>query len=118
MAVRRVDHDHVDPGLDQRRGPLHRLVADADGGPGAQPALIVLGRMGIGFRLLDVLDGHQADQMAVVVGDQKLLDAMPMEKGLRFVAADIVMHRDQVLRRHQVLDRAHWCRWRSGRPDW
>ena len=42
VAVRGVDDEHVDVGLDQRRSALERVGADADRGADAQPAPLVL----------------------------------------------------------------------------
>ena len=42
MAVRGIDHQHVDAGLDQRLGPLQPGRAGADRGADPQPAVRVL----------------------------------------------------------------------------
>ena len=43
MAVRGVDDDEVDAGLDQPLGALETVVADAGGRGDAQPPLRILG---------------------------------------------------------------------------
>ena len=43
MAVRGVDDEQVDAGIDQPLGALEAVIADAGGGGDAQPALRVLG---------------------------------------------------------------------------
>ena len=85
MAVRRVDDDHVRRPPRERLGALERVRPDADGGADAQPALLVLRRLGELDLLLDVLDGDQAAQPAVGVDDRQLLDLVPVEDllGLR-----------------------------------
>ena len=64
VAVRGVDDDQVAFGVDQRLRALEALVADRGRGGDAQPPGAVLGRVGIGDRFLDVLDGDQADAAA------------------------------------------------------
>ena len=61
MAVRGVDDDEIDAGLDQPLGAVEALVADRGRGGDAQAALLVLAGVRIGDRLLDVLHGDQAD---------------------------------------------------------
>ena len=81
------------------------LVADRGGGGDAQPALLVLAGVGIGDRLLDVLDGDQADAAVLVVDDQQLLDAVLVQEALGLVLADALAHRDQPVLGHQLGDR-------------
>ena len=59
MAVRRVHHEHVDLGLDERGGPLERVRPDSDRGADPKPALVVLRRVRVLDPLRDVLDGDQ-----------------------------------------------------------
>jgi hypothetical protein len=54
----------IDAGLDQALGALETVLTDADGGGGAQAALHILGGVRVELRLLDVLDGDQADAAA------------------------------------------------------
>ncbi len=104
MAVRGIDHDDIDAGLDQAfRAGIARL-ADRSGGADAQPALLVLAGIGIGHRLLDILHGDEADAAIVAVDHQKLLDAMLMQKPLGLVLADVFAHRDEALLGHQLGD--------------
>ena len=46
MAMRGIDHDDIDAGIDQRLGAGEALFADAGRGRDAQPALLVLGALG------------------------------------------------------------------------
>ena len=82
VAVRGVDHDQVAFGVDQRLAALEALVADRGRGGDAQAPGAVLGRVGIGDRLLDVLDGDQADAAMIVVDHQQFLDPPLMEQTL------------------------------------
>ena len=104
MAVRGVDDEQVDAGVDQPLGPLEAVVADAGGGGDAQAALRVLGGIRVELRLLDVLDGDQADAIAVVVDDQQLFDAALVQQALGFVLVDVLLDRDQVVPGHQFVD--------------
>ena len=118
MAVRGIDHDEVDAGLDQALAARIAGFADRGGGGDAQPALLVLAGIGIGHRLLDVLDGDQADAAIVGVDDQKLLDAMLMQQPLGLVLVDAFAHRDQPVLGHQLGDSFAACRWQSARRGW
>ena len=104
MAVRGVDHDDVDLGIDQQLGAAQPVLADAGRRGGAQAALLVLAGAGELVGLLDVLDGDQADAAIVVVDHQQLLDAALVQEPLGLVRAHAFAHRDQLLLGHQ---RAH-----------
>ena len=118
MAVRGVDHDHVDAGIDQPLGALEAVVADRGRGGDAQAALLVLAGERMRDRLLDVLDGDQADAAILVVDHQQLLDAVLVQQALGLVLADALAHRDEVFVRHQLGDRLVADRWRSARRGW
>ena len=64
MAVRGIDDEQVDAGVDQPLGALETVIADAGGGGDAQPPLRILRGMRVELRLLDVLDGDQPDAIA------------------------------------------------------
>ncbi len=105
VAVGGVDHQDVDLGLDQRPGAIHRVGRGADRGADPQAAEIVLAGVGELVGLLDVLDGDQPVQRAVLVDHQQLLDPVAVEQRLGLLEGGSVGHRDQVLRGHQVGDR-------------
>ena len=67
MAVRGIDHQHVDAGIEQRLGALDAVLAGAGRGGDAQPPVLVLAGVGKALRLLDVLDGDEADAAIGVV---------------------------------------------------
>ena len=77
--MRRVEHEHVDAGVDERLGALDRVRADADRGADPQPALRVLRRVRVLEPLRDVLDGDQALEAPVGVDDRQLLDLVAVE---------------------------------------
>ena len=91
MAMGGVDDDDVDLGLQQRLGALQPLGPDAGGRGGAQAALLVLAGIGEFLRLLDILDGDEADAAIGLVHHQQLLDAVLMQQPLGLVAADVVL---------------------------
>ena len=74
VAVRGVDHDQVAPGVDQRLGALEARVADRRRRGDPQPPCRVLGRVRRSDRLLDVLDGDQADAVVALVDHEQFLD--------------------------------------------
>ena len=87
MAVRGVDDEAVDARRHQHLGALEPLVADRSGGGDAQAPVGVLGGVRMGGRLLDVLDGDEADAAPRFVDDDQLLDAVEMQEPARLVVA-------------------------------
>ena len=82
VAVRGVDDDHVDAGLDQQFDPLLGALAHADRGADAQLALgVARGVREVGL-LGDVLDRHQAAQLEGVVDDQHTLQPVLVHQRL------------------------------------
>ena len=79
-------------------------VADRGGRGDAQPPLLVLAGMRVGDRLLDVLDGDQADAAILVVDHQQLLDPVLVQQALGLLLADAFAHRDQAVLGHQLGD--------------
>ena len=82
VAVRRVDDEDVDLGVDERRRALQRVRPDADGGADAQATLVVLRRVRVLDPLRDVLDGDEALEAPVRVDDRELLDLVAVEDRL------------------------------------
>ena len=87
VAVRGVDDDAVAAGVDQRLRALEAGVADGGRRGDPQPPFGILGRERRGDRLLDVLDGDQADAMVVLVDHQQFLDPPLVEDAPRLVLA-------------------------------
>ena len=116
--MRGVDHHHVDTRIDQRFGTLEALVADSRRRGHAQAALLVLGRFGIGDRLLDVLDRNQPDAAAAVVDHQQLLDPALVQQAACLVLPGAQRHGGKILRGHQFLDRLQRGSRRNARRDW
>ena len=104
MAVRGVDDEAVDAGRHQQLGALETLVADRRRRGDAQAPVGVLGGVGMGGRLLDVLDGDQADAAARVVDHDQLLDPVLVQQPARLVLADALADGDD-LAGHQFGDR-------------
>ena len=69
-----IDDQEIDPFADQRLGSIERILADADRRADAQSPRSSLVAFGILDTLLDVLDGNQPFEVAVVVDDRQLLD--------------------------------------------
>ena len=105
MAVRGVDHDHVDAGLAQRRDALERVLRRADGRADAQAARRILAGAREFGGLLEILHGDHAAQFLVAVHHQHLLDAVLVQQQQHFVLRRVLAHGDEALfRRH---DRRH-----------
>ena len=104
VAVRRVDHDRVDPGVDELFGTVEHVGAGADRGGDAEATLGILGRVREVGALLEVLDGDEASQEPVGVDDGQLLDLDVPEHLLGLVECGAHGHRVQALRRHDLVD--------------
>ncbi len=74
----------------------------ADGCAHAQPALIVLARVGIFQFLLDVLDRDQALQLVLIVHHQQFFHAVLVQDQLGFFERGAHGHGDQVFPGHHV----------------
>ena len=101
MTVSRIDDDDVDTGLHQCRDAVIGVSTGAHRSPGSELAALILAGVGIGLGLGDVLDGHHALQLELVVDEQHLLDAVAVQE-----FGDGLDRR--VLRRgHKTLPRRH-----------
>ena len=80
VGMRGVDDEHVDSGVGQRHRPRPGVVADTDGSTDQQPAVAVLGGVGVLFGLDEVLDRDQTGQLAVAVDDRQLLDLVATQQ--------------------------------------
>src|SRR5689334_24582813 len=106
MTVRGIDDEHIDARVDQRRNALFGVAGDADCRADAQPLAIVLARVRVVARLLDVLDRDEAAQPKRIIDDQDLLDTELMQECQHLILGSALLHRDQpVLAGHDVLDR-------------
>ena len=108
MAVRRVDDDDVDAGLDEQRDALVGVDAGADGRADAQRAARVLAGERVVVRFLDVLHGDHAAKLEafVLVDDEHLLDAVLVQEAEHVVLVGAFAHRDEpIFRRHDGRDR-------------
>ena len=105
MAMRGVDDDEIDAGIDQPLGALEAVVADAGRGRDAQAALLVLAGVGVHLRLLDVLHRDQADAAVLVVDDQQLLDAVLVQQALGLLLSTLSRDGDEPFLGHQLVHR-------------
>ncbi len=106
MTVRRVDHQDVGAGLDQRGDALIGALADADRRADAQLAMRVLAGVRMLAFLQDVLHRDEPLEVELVVDHQHALEAVLVHQLHRFLARRAFAHRDQLLlRRHDVLHR-------------
>ena len=99
VSVRRVQHQRVRAGLDQKIGALEIVLSD--GGGDQQASLVIFAGVGEPLTVEDVLDGDEAAQTAVVVGDDDPLNAVPVQQ--IFDGRHFEMGAD----RHQFFLRGH-----------
>ena len=104
MAVRGIDDNHVNVGIHQTFCPGIALIADTCCGGNPEASLFILGGVGVKLCLFDVLDGDQADTIAVAIDNQKLFDPVLMKQALGLVLADRFTDRDQIVLGHQFMD--------------
>jgi hypothetical protein len=104
MAMRGIDHDDIDTGVDQPLGALVTALADRGCSRDPQPALRVLAGQGMRHRLFHVLDGDQTDAAVLLIDDQQLFDAVLVQHPLRLVLVDALAHCHEVFVRHQFGD--------------
>src|SRR5204862_1008178 len=101
VAVRRIDHQHIDAGFDQRASAIP-IVRCANRGSDAQSAVLIL----VGIRkiapLVDVLYRDQSTQRTLLVDHRQLLDAMLAEYRLGFVECSPDGGGDGLLRGHRL----------------
>src|SRR4029077_6966541 len=95
VAVRRVDDDHVYPGLDQRGDALLGTLAHPDRRSHAELPVRVLGGVRMLAFLGDVLHRHQALEMELFVDHQHALEAVAVHELLGLLAARALAHRDK-----------------------
>ena len=104
MAVRGIDNDQIDAGVDERFAARVAGLADIGRGGDPQPALLVLAGIRICHRLFDILHRDQADATIVAVDHQKLLDPVLVQQALGLGLADALAHRDEIVLGHQLGD--------------
>src|SRR6185369_16143629 len=73
VPVRRIDDDDVAPGGEERLYARVAIFADTDGSGDAQAPELVLARLRMLLRLVDVLDGDEPLHLARRVDDDELL---------------------------------------------
>ena len=106
VAVGRVDDDDVDTGVNELLDTFFRAAAAGDAGTDEQLAGGVLGSERVVSGLGDVLDGHEACEVEVVVNDENALEAVGVHEGLGFFEGGAFLDRDQAFTRgHDFGDR-------------
>src|ERR1035441_2575034 len=104
LAVRGVDGDHIDLAPHQFLRALQKVPRGAHGRAHPQPALAVLGGVGVFQLLLNVLDGNQALEVIPVVHHQQFLDAVLVQNGGSLFQRGTHRHCDQVVLGHELAD--------------
>ena len=67
VTVRGIHHQRIDTCRDERFRSFHRITTDTDRRANSKPALAVLGRVRVLDALLNILDGDQPLEVALVV---------------------------------------------------
>src|SRR6185369_14443652 len=105
VPVRRVHHDGVDAGFDQRFDPLLRALAHAYCRADPQPPRRIARRIGKAGLLGDVLDGDEALQLEGVVDHEQPLQPVLVQQGLGFGRAGALADGDEFFAgRHDLAD--------------
>ena len=105
VALRGVQDDDVDPGLDQLPQPQLVGLARPHGGPDEQLLVPVLGGVGVAAVLLQVGPRHQRDELALVVDDGQLALLRLLEDGVGLPEGDAGLRGDQLIQpRHDRLE--------------
>ena len=97
MAVRGIDHDHVDPGLPQGSHSRQGVGRSAHGGADAQAPNAVLAGVRKFRGLLEILDGDHALQFMVAGNHQHFFDAILVQQREHFFLGRVLAHGDQAL---------------------
>jgi hypothetical protein len=103
--VRRIHDQDVHAGADERAGARVGIRAAADRGGHAEPAVLVLVRVGMLAALEDVLHGDQALENAIGVHHRQLLDPVLRQDPLGVVEAGADRRGDEPILGHRVADR-------------
>ena len=85
VSVSCVDHQYVDAGLDELTCPVQAVLTHTDGRSTYQSTVFVLGCVGEALLLLNIFNGQQPMQNAMVIDDQKLFNAVLLKSRLRFI---------------------------------
>ena len=104
VAVRRVDDEHIDLGVDERRRAFQRVVPDPDRCGDTQPTPLVLRRERVRIALRDVLHGDQALEPPLEIDDRELLDPVAAENRLGLLEGRPDRRRHEPLARHRLGD--------------
>ena len=104
MAVGRIDHDHIHPGLLQARHAIFRIRPDPDRRADAEPAMLILAGVGIHDALFNVLDRNEPLKLKVLIHDRKLLDPVFVQHLARLFQARAFRRRNQLVSLHDLRD--------------
>ncbi len=105
VAVRDVEHERVDLGLDQRLRANQVVAADPDRGRDPQPAEVVARGAGVAVGEREVAERHEPRHSVVRVDERKLLDPVRGEQAPCVLELDPGPADDEPLSRgHQLVD--------------
>jgi len=111
--VRGVDDDDVHLRVDECAGAIESFFTDADRCAAAQTSERIFRRKRIAPGLLNVFDGDEAFEVAVLIDDEKFLDAMLVKNFARLLERRTDRSRDEIFFRHALRDRKIEARFES-----
>jgi hypothetical protein len=100
MAMSGVDHDQVAARIDQRLGPFEPRIAHGRRRRHAQAAQFILAGRRVQHRLLGILERQKPGELAIGIGDQKLLDPPRLHQADRLAAVRRFTQDGEVLTGH------------------
>ena len=106
VAVRRVDDDGIDTGIDQRFDAFHRVGCHPYAGGYTQTAFRILTSHGFVFGLRDILISNESDQSTVGVYHGKFLNFVLLQNFTRARKIGGRVGRHEVFARHHFVNLA------------
>ena len=102
VAVRGVDDEGIDTGVDECHSAIPGVTEKADCGRDPEPAILVFRGLRIFLRLVKVLDGDETAQPAIGVDERQLLDLVLRENRDGVIRVDALWCSNQRCARHNV----------------
>ena len=105
VAMGRIHHEYIHAGVDDRLGPVERVLRGSDRPPHPQPPMLILTRSGKEPAFEDVLDGNQSLQRPVFVDNRQFFDPVLMKDPFGGLERRPLRNRNQAIGGHHLADR-------------
>ena len=105
MAVRGVDHHHIDPCINQGLAAFKPSIAHGGGRRHSQTPHLVLAGLRVQDRFLGVLKRQKTGQFACAIGDQQLFNPARFHQADRLIPIHRFAQQCQVVGRHHHRNR-------------